>query len=42
MYSPKSKFGKFLLGWIFGTLGMLFMPIGILLGYDYDIQIEKK
>lgn len=31
-----------LLGWVFGTFAMLFMPIFILLGYEYDIEVKRK
>lgn len=32
----------FMMGWIFGTLSMLFMPILMLLGYEYDVTVERK
>lgn len=38
----KNKPVAFMLGWIFGTLSMLFMPMLALLGYEYEFSIEKK
>lgn len=38
----KNKAGSFILGWILGTLSMLFMPILVLFGYEYDISVERN